>query len=58
MESGNDFNIKMVNIFMGTKEQGIMDRLRLVDNEYILYERYCGCGLIRELHVYGLVAPK
>ena len=45
----------------GIKEKGIIYgfcRLRLVDNNYISYlKEIINCGLIRELHVYGLVAP-
>ena len=66
MESGNDVTSTFKDgewySSFGLKEQGIIYgfcRLRLVDNEYISYMKdIVGCGLIRELHVYGLVAPK
>jgi len=66
MESGNDVTSTLKDgewySSWGLKEQGIIYgfcRLRLVDNEYISYMKdIVGCGLIRELHVYGLVAPK
>ena len=66
MESGSDIKSTIKDgewySSWGLKEQGIIYgfcRLRLVDNEYISYMKdIVGCGLIRELHVYGLVAPK
>lgn len=66
MESGNDVTSTLKDgewySSWGLKEQGIIYgfcRLRLVNNEYISYMKdIVGCGLIRELHVYGLVAPK
>lgn len=66
MESGNDIHSYLNNnewySEWGIKENGIIYgfcRLRLVDNHYISYlQDIIGCALIRELHVYGLVAPK
>ena len=66
MESGNGIHSYLINnewySEWGIKENGIIYgfcRLRLVDNHYISYlQDIIGCALIRELHVYGLVAPK
>jgi ELP3 family radical SAM enzyme/protein acetyltransferase len=66
MESGNNIDSTLNHgewySKINEKEQGIIYgfcRLRLVDNRYISYlQDIIHCGLIRELHVYGLVAPK
>ena len=66
MESGNDIDSKLINgewySRIDKKQQGIIYgfcRLRLVDNRYINgIKEIINCGLIRELHVYGLVASK
>jgi len=64
MESGNDIDSKLVDeewySNSNEKQQGIIYgfcRLRLVDNRYISgIKDIVNCGLVRELHVYGLVA--
>jgi len=66
MESGNSPDSTFVDgqweSVWGLKEQGIIYgfcRLRLADNSYIRHMNVIqNCALIRELHVYGLVAPK
>ena len=66
MESGNSYDSTFVDdhweTVLGNEEQGIIYgfcRLRIVDNSYIKnLTEIRECALIRELHVYGLVAPK